>query len=117
MEKLRQRRARDAAAPELASDPVADETVGAVGPRPDVPGDAPAEENCANGAGGGGHDFRPVGHERVAIARGKRGHVRSFGVELMLEKDGQVTDADLAEGNLGRDDGGRVHSSGREVMV
>src|SRR6478736_7838153 len=32
MEKLRQRRRRDAAAPELASNPVADEPVGAIGP-------------------------------------------------------------------------------------
>lgn len=116
-EKLHQRRARDAATPELAPDPVADAALGAVGPRPDVPGDSPAGKNGAERAGGVGHDFLPVGQKRPVVARGKRRHPRACGIALVLEKHGQVAEADLAEGDPGRGGGRRVHGSGRKALT
>jgi hypothetical protein len=41
----------------------------------------------------------------------------SLGIELVLEQDGQVADSNLAERNLGRDDGCRVHNSERKVAL
>jgi len=80
----------NAAAPELASDPVADQPLVSGDPASDVPSHLPVADDRADDVRMLTAQLVPMCHERVIIPRRKRRHLHSLRVALMLKEDRQV---------------------------
>lgn len=88
---------RNAPAPELAPDPVADQPLVLGDPASDVPSHLPVADDRADDVRGLAAELGPMCHEGVMIPRGKRRHPHGFRVALMLEEDRKVGVDDLAQ--------------------
>jgi hypothetical protein len=98
MQKGGERSRRDTLAPMLLAEPVTDEADTALGPAPDVARDLAVDEDRLLHSRLVAEDIRrPMGVEGCAVAGGEGCHARGVGVELMLVKDGQVRELDVAE--------------------
>jgi hypothetical protein len=78
---------RNAPAPELAPDPLADQPPILGDPASDVPSQLPIAEDRADDVRGLAAEFGPMGHEGLMIPRGKRRHPHALRVALVLEED------------------------------
>ena len=87
----------NAPAPELASDPVADQPPVLGDPASDVPSHLPVADNRADDVRGLAAELGPMCHKGVMIPRGKRRHPHGFRVALMLEEDRKLGVDDLAQ--------------------
>jgi hypothetical protein len=93
-----QRRGGDALAPEVSSDPVADQSLVGLLVAGDEAGQLAVDDDCLVERVRIGEDSRrPVGHEGIAVSRRERGHGRGDGIALVLEEDGQVAFFDVAQ--------------------
>src|SRR5438874_5302603 len=90
-------RGRNAPAPELAPDPVADQPLALGDPASDVPSQLPVADDRADDVRGLAAELGPMCHEGVMIPRRKRRHPHGFRVALMLEEDRKVGVDDLAQ--------------------
>src|SRR4051794_39856203 len=90
LEEGAERRCRDASAPVLAADPVADQAPLLGLPADDVPRHLAVGLDRAVDGVGSCAVLLPVGVERLLVLGGDAGHGHPFGVALMLEEDGQV---------------------------
>ena len=88
---------RNAPAPELAPDPVADQPLVLGDPASDVPNHLPVADDRADDVRGLPAELGPVCHEGVMIPRGKRRHPHGFRVALMLKEDRKLGVDDLAQ--------------------
>lgn len=91
---------RNAPAPELAPDPVADQSPVFGDPASDVPSHLPVADDGAGDVRGLAAELGPMCHEGVPIPRGKRRHPHSFRIALMLEEDRKVGVDDRAQNHL-----------------
>jgi hypothetical protein len=87
---------RNASAPELAPNPVADQPLVLGDPASDIAGHPPVADNRANDVRRFAAEPRPMRREGVVIPRVKRCHLRGFRVALMLEEDRKVGVDDFA---------------------
>src|SRR5215472_9306072 len=88
---------RNAPAPELAPDPVADQLPVLGDPASDVFSHLPIADDRADDVRGLAAELGPMCHEGVMIPRWKRRHPHGFRVALMLEEDRKVGVDDLAQ--------------------
>jgi hypothetical protein len=88
---------RNAPAPELAPDPVADQPLVLGDPASDVPSHLALADDRADDVRGLAAELGPMCHEGVMIPRRKRRHSRALRVALMLEEDRKVGVDDLAQ--------------------
>ena len=88
---------RNAPAPELAPDPVADQPPVLGDPASNVPSHLPVADDRADDVRGLAAELGPMCHEGVMIPRGKRRHPHGFRVALMLEEDRKLGVDDLAQ--------------------
>jgi len=91
---------RNASAPELAPDPVADQPPILGDPASDVPSHLPVADDRADDVRGLAAELGPMFHEGLMIPRGKRGHPHGFRVALVLEEDRKVGVDDIAQNHL-----------------
>ena len=87
---------RNAPAPELAPDPVADQPLVLGDPASDVPSHLPVAGDRADDVRRLLPELNPMCHEGVMIPRGKRRHPHGFRVALILEEDRKVGVDDVA---------------------
>ena len=97
LQELAQRARGDPGAPELAADPVADQAPAVGDEALDVAGHRAVDLDRAQHDRLVAADPRPVGVERLAVARHERGHRRSLGVGLVGEEHLQVPVANLTQ--------------------
>src|SRR5205814_6215723 len=90
---------RNAPAPELAPDPVADQPLVLVDPASDVPSYLPVAGDRADDVRRLLPELNPMCHEGVMIPRGKRRHPHGFRVALILEEDRKLGVDHLAQNN------------------
>jgi len=108
-------RRRNAPAPELAPDPVADQPPVSGDPASDVPSHLPVADDRPDDVRGLATDLGPMCHEGVMIPGGKRRHPHGFRVALMLEEDWKVGVDNLAQNHpwwsarYGKPRPGRLH--------
>ncbi len=88
---------RNAPAPEVAPDPVADQPLVLGDPASDVPSHLSVADDRADDVRGLTAELGPMCHEGVMIPRGKRRQPHSFRVALMLEEDRKLGVDDLAQ--------------------
>jgi len=95
-QELAERTRRNALAPELATDPVADESQVPFLPAQEVARDlsVPDDRSCEPRVVG--EDPRPMRDVGIPVAGGNGGHAGRLGVELVLEEDEHVFVRDLA---------------------
>ena len=91
---------RNAPAPKLAPDPVADQPPFLGDPASDVPGHLLIADDRADDVRGLEADLGPMGHEGLMLPRGERRHLRGYRVALVLEEDRQVGVDDIAQNHL-----------------
>ena len=91
---------RNAPAPELAPDPVADQPLVLGDPASDVPSHLPVADDRADDVRRPLPELDPMCHEGVMIPRGKRRHPHGFRVALILEEDRKVGVDDVAQNHL-----------------
>ena len=92
----------DAAAPEFPADPVTHQAPFGGEPASDVPSHLSLEDDGPKDVRLVATDFGPEGHEGVVVARREGSHTHGFGVELMLEEDGEVGVEDVTQDHAGR---------------
>ena len=88
---------RNAPAPELAPDPVADQPPVLGDPASDVPSHLAIADDRADDVRGLAAELGSMCYKGVMIPRGKRRHQRALRVALMLEEDRKVGVDDLAQ--------------------
>src|SRR3990172_8286998 len=87
--------------PKLFSNPITDFPFTQHFPTDDPPRHLTLAENCFKDDSVVSHDLGPVLHEGFPIPRWERRHRGRFGIELLLEEDGQVGFGYVAELNNG----------------
>src|SRR6185369_2887956 len=91
VEKRCERLGRNALAPVLLANPVADEWLTGLLPFPDVPSNMPLEEDGLLYGSRVTQESGPVRHERIPVPGRERRHLVGLRVQLLLEEDGEVT--------------------------
>jgi hypothetical protein len=91
---------RNAPAPELAPDPVADQPPILDDPASDVPSHLPIADDRADDVRGVAAELGPMCHEGFMIPRRKGRHPHGYRVALVLEEDRQVGVDDIAQGHF-----------------
>ena len=89
----------DALAPEVSSEPVADEPLITRYPAPNVPSHLALEHDGLEDVGWTVANLGPMGRERLVVPRRECGHAVGFGVTLVLEENGQIRVEDVAKAN------------------
>src|SRR5262245_33071767 len=96
-----ERLCRDAAAPELASDPVAEELLPVLLPAADVTRHHAIRNDGAHNVCFVGADLRPVRRELIMITSRKRRHLDSLGIRLVVEEHVEIPVFDTPETHRG----------------
>src|SRR5204863_3909188 len=99
-DELPQRLGRDAPAPELLPEPIADEAFTLVDPAADVARDISVRDDRAPDRGVVGLEPLPMRRERLLVTRWERRHLVSLRLPLVLEEDRAVGLLRLAECDL-----------------
>ena len=96
-----ERLCRDAAAPPLASDPVAEQLLPVVRPAADVARHHAVRDDGARDQGVVAADLRPVRRELILVASGKRRHLDRLRIRLVVEEHLEIPVFDTPETHRG----------------